>query len=141
LFVGGTTRGWGSSGSKPFTFERVRWTGNTPFEIATMSALEDGFELTFTKPVDPATAADPASYSMEAWTYIYQAEYGSPEVDKVTPEITAAVVSADGGSVRLEVNGLVQGHVHHLAAKGVASASGDKLWHPEAWYTLNEIPR
>ena len=94
LFVGGTNRGWASKGSKPFTFERVRWTGKTPFEILTMTATPDGFELTFTGPVDPATAGNPASYGMEAWTYIYQSKYGSPEVDQATPKITAATVSA-----------------------------------------------
>jgi len=141
IFVGGTNRGWASSGSKPFTFERVRWTGRTPFEVQTMSALKDGFELTFTEPVDPSTAGKPESYAMDAWTYIYRAEYGSPEVDKVVPKITAADVSADGKKVRLKVDGLIQGHVHHLEAKGVISRSGTKLWHPEAWYTLNEIPK
>jgi glucose/arabinose dehydrogenase len=141
IFVGGTNRGWASSGTKPFTFERVRWTGKTPFEIHTLSARNDGFEITFTEPADPATAANPASYSMEAWTYIYRHEYGSPEVDKSTPKITAAEISPDGKKVRLKVDGLVKGHVHHLQAKGVSSKSGGKLWHPEAWYTLNEIPR
>jgi glucose/arabinose dehydrogenase len=141
VFIGGTNRGWSSSGSKPFTFERVRWTGKTPFEIHTMSALKDGFELTFTEPVEPATAGKVESYAMDAWTYEYRAEYGSPEVDKVTPKITAAVVSADGKKVRLKIDGLIQGHVHHLTASQVTAKSGAKLWHPEAWYTLNEFPR
>ena len=141
LFAGGTNRGWASRGTKPFTFERVRWNGKTPFEIHTVSALKDGFELTFTEPVDPASAGKPESYSMAAWTYIYQSGYGSPEVDQATPKIAAAAVSPDGLKVRLKVDGLVQGHVHHVTAKGVTSKSGGKLWHPEAWYTLNEIPR
>jgi len=34
----------------------------------------------------------------------------------------------------------VRGHVHHLVVTDVKSKSGDALWHPEAWYTLNEIP-
>lgn len=141
LFVGGTNRGWASRGGKPFTFERVRWTGKTPFEIQTMTATPDGFELTFTGPVDSAVASNPASYSMDAWTYIYQSKYGSPEVDQATPKITAATVSPNKTKVRLKIDGLVQGHVHHLTAKGVKSAKGESLWHPEAWYTLNEIPR
>ena len=134
-------RGWASSGSKPFTFERVRWTGKTPFEIINMSARSDGFELTFTEPVDPATAGNAESYTMAAWTYVYQADYGSPEVDQATPKVTSATVSADGKKVRLKVEGLVRGHVHHLKAMGVRSGDGGKLWHPDAWYTLNEIPR
>ena len=141
LFVGGSNRGWASRGSKPFTFERVKWTGKTPFEIETMTANKDGFTLNFTEPVDPATAGDPTSYAMDAFTYIFQAEYGSPEVDQAIPTITAATVSADKKSVRLKIDGLVRGHVHHLAAKAVKSAAGTTLWHPEAYYTLNEIPK
>jgi hypothetical protein len=109
--------------------------------MLTMYAEPDGFSLTFTEPVDEKTAADPASYSMEAWTYIYHKDYGSPEVDKTTPTIKSATVSADKKSVRLVIDGLVRGHVHHLKAPGVKSASGSKLWHPEAFYTLNEIPK
>jgi glucose/arabinose dehydrogenase len=140
LFAGGSNRGWASRGTKPFTFERVKWNGNTPFEIQTMSAKPDGFTLTFTGPVDAASAADPASYSMAAWTYILQSSYGSPEVDQATPTVKSATVSLDGKSVRLVIEGLVRGHVHHLQAPGVKSASGQRLWHPEAFYTLNEIP-
>ncbi|MCU0796627.1 MAG: hypothetical protein MUF31_11920 [Akkermansiaceae bacterium] len=141
LFIGGTNRGWASRGSKPFTFERVRWNGTTPFEIHTMSATKAGFDLTFTAPVDPASAANPASYSMDAWTYIYQSEYGSPEVDQAKPVIRKATVSGDGRRVSLEIDGRVRGHVHHLAAPGIKSTTGTALVHAEAWYTLNEIPR
>ena len=139
LFVGGSNRGWASRGGKPFTFERVRWTGKTPFEILEMRAKPDGFELTFTEAVDPKTIK-PESFSMAAWTYIYQSKYGSPEVDQVTPVIKSATLSGDGKSVRLVVEGLVKGHVHHLSSPGVRSASGNKLWHQDAYYTLNEIP-
>ncbi|MGB6221499.1 DUF7133 domain-containing protein [Haloferula sp.] len=141
LFAGGTNRGWASRGSKTFTFERVRWTGTVPFEIHTITARPDGFELTFTEPVDPDTASDPDSYSMASWTYIYQSGYGSPEVDKTTPKVTAAVVSPDKTRVRLTIEGMVQGHVHQLDAKSVRSSTGEQLWHPTAYYTLNEIPK
>ncbi|MFD2256084.1 hypothetical protein ACFSSA_05290 [Luteolibacter algae] len=140
IFVGGTNRGWASKGSKPFSFERVQWTGKTPFEILTMTANHDGFTLNFTEPVDEKSASDPASYTMAAWTYILQKTYGSPEVDKATPIVKSATVSEDKKSVRLEIEGLVRGHVHHLDAKGVKSAKGKGIWHPNAYYTLNEIP-
>ena len=141
IFAGGSNRGWASRGSKPFTFERVKWTGKTPFEIQTMTANKDGFTLNFTEPVDPATAGNPASYAMAAWTYIYQSDYGSPEVDQATPKITSATVSPDKKSVRLKIDGLVRGHVHHLTAKGVKSTTAQPLWHADAYYTLNEIPK
>jgi hypothetical protein len=77
---------------------------------------------------------------MDTFTYIYQSSYGSPEVDQTEPKIKSATVSADGLKVKLVVEGLVRGHIHHLVAAGVKSKSGDDLWHNEGWYTLNEIP-
>jgi len=139
LFIGGTDRGWGARGGKPFSLERLYWNGRTPFEIHEMRAQPDGFELTFTEPVDPATAGDPASYGFENYTYIYQSSYGSPEVDKESPPIESATVAADGRSVRLRVK-LTPGHVHELKLPGVRSASGEPLLHPVAYYWLNEIP-
>ena len=68
LIAGGTSRGWGSRGGKPFSVERIAWTGKVPFEIHEMRAKPDGFELTFTKEIDPKTAGDAASYKMETFT-------------------------------------------------------------------------
>jgi glucose/arabinose dehydrogenase len=140
LFVGGTNRGWGSRGNKPFAIERLVWTGKVPFEIQEMRAMPDGFELVFTKPVDPATAEKPESYVLKTYTYIYQAAYGSPEVDHTTPKITKIDVGSGGKSVRLFVSGVQEGHIHDLTAAGVRSADGQSLLHPNAYYTLNYIP-
>ncbi|HEX3146898.1 MAG TPA: hypothetical protein VHR66_02280 [Gemmataceae bacterium] len=140
LFVGGTNRGWGSRGTKPFAIERLVWTGKTPFEISEMKAKPDGFELTFTKPIDPATAGNVESYAMKTFTYIYRAEYGSPEVDQTKPTITKVEVGKDGRSARLYVDGLQEGHIHDLALAGVRSTEGQPLLHPQAYYTLNYVP-
>ncbi len=141
LFAGGSDRGWGSTGGKPFDFERVQWTGQVPFEVHEMRAKPDGFELTFTEPVSEKTAADMASYRMREFTYIYREEYGSPEVDEIIPKITKAVVSADKKSVRLTVEPLTRGHIHELHLDGVKSARDEPLLHPVGYYTLNEIPK
>lgn len=140
MFVGGTNRGWGSRGRKPFAIDRVDWTGKVPFEVHEMRAKPDGFELTFTHSVDPITVEDVASYTMSTYTYIYQSAYGSPEVDHTEPKITKAVVGEDGKSVRLYVDGLQEGHVHELHSEGVRSQEGLPLLHPEAYYTLNYLP-
>ena len=140
MFVGGTNRGWGSRGRKPFAVERVDWNGKVPFEIQEMRAKFDGFELTFTEPVDQSSVEDTGSYTLETYTYIYQSSYGSPEVDHTTPTITKAVAGADGKSVRLFVDGLQEGHVHELHGNGVKSAKGIPLLHAQAYYTLNYLP-
>ena len=141
LFVGGTNRGWGSRGNKPFSVERLDWrAGNIPFEIYSMRAQPDGFELTFTHPVDLATAGQLAAYSMSTYTYIFQATYGSPQVDHTTPTLEKVKVADDGKSVRLFYKGLQIGHVHELHTNGVRSAAGLPLLHNQAYYTLNRIP-
>ncbi len=137
LFVGSTNRGWGSRGPKPFAVERLVWTGKVPFEIHEMRLQPDGFELTFTEPIDPETAGKVESYGLKTFTYIFQGAYGSPEVDQTTPKITRVTVGADRKSVRLVVDGLQEGHVHDLTATGVRSADGQPLLHPQAYYTLN----
>ena len=142
MFVGGTNRGWGSRGNKPFAVERLDWTGKTPFEVLEMHALPNGFELVFTEPVDKETAANPKSYSIETYTYIYQSSYGSPEVDHTKPNIFGIEVSGDGLKVKLAIDKLQRGHVHELKMPGLKSAkTGFPLLHKEAYYTLNYIPK
>ncbi len=140
LFTGGTNRGWGSRGSKPYSLERIQWTGKVPFEVLNMKAKHDGFELKFTQPVDPKTAGDVNSYKLPTYTYIYQSSYGSPEVDHVEAKVTNASVSKDGLSVRLTVDKLYQGHVHELHLDGVLSSAGKKLRNAVGYYTLNYLP-
>jgi len=141
MLVGGTNRGWGSRGREPWALDRLIWTGKTPFEVLTMSARHDGFELAFTEPVDPKTASDVASYKLGTYTYIYQSVYGSPEVDHTTPTITAAEVAKDGKTVRLKVDGMQIGHVHELHLNGVRSAKDLPVLHKQAYYTLNYLPK
>lgn len=140
MYVGGTNRGWGSRGTKPFAVERVNWTGKTPFEIQKIEAQPDGFVFTFTDAVNAETAANIANYKLETYTYIFQASYGSPEVDHTTPTIISAVGAEDGKSVRLKIDGLQEGHVHEFHCDGIRSHDGLPLLHKEAYYTLNYIP-
>jgi hypothetical protein len=141
LLVGGTNRGWGSVGPKEFALDRVAWTGKLPFELLDMKVAPDGFVLNFTQPVDKAAAGDVKSYVMNTHTYIFQADYGSPEVDATTPTIKSAAVSGDGKSVKLVVDGMKVGSVHELHLDGVRSMSDAAVLHPVAYYTLWSIPK
>lgn len=140
LFVYGTSRGWPAAGGHAYALQRLEWTGKVPFEIQEMRAAPHGFELEFTQPVNPATATDPASYTIGAYTYIYQSSYGSPEVDHTTPVIKDITISPDHKTVHLTVDRLVLGNVHELHFPGIRSASGEPLLHPVAYYTLNFLP-
>ena len=141
LVTGGTNRGWPVRGNRQFVLERIEWTGKTPFEIERLTVHPEGFLVTFTKPVDPATAAVASNYRLQSYTHIYQEEYGSPEVDQTTPRVVRAEPAADGRSVRLVVEGMVLGHVHEFDLAGVRARDGNDLLHKKAYYTLNRIPK
>jgi hypothetical protein len=141
LLVGMTSRGWSSLGTKAYGLQRVRWTGRIPFAIQEMRALSDGFELRFTDALDPATAGHTGSYALSRFTYWYSGAYGSEEIDGAACVVKEAVPGADGKTVRLRVEGLRELYVHELRAAGVRSASGAALESPDAYYTLNRIPK
>jgi hypothetical protein len=139
MFAGGTNRGWGG-GSRPYSLERLVWTGLVPFEVHEMRILPKGFRVTFTQPVDPATAGDVKSYLLRCWTYRYHSGYGDAPREERDLKIVRARVAADGRSVDLEAEGLAPYFVHELRLNGVRNREGEALLHPEAYYTLNRIP-
>jgi hypothetical protein len=141
LMLGETNRGWNSIGTRSFALERLRWTGLMPFEMKTIEAKPDGFLVTFTKPFDPKSAADPMSWLLSSYTYNYQQAYGSLEVDPKPVTISKVTVAADHLSARLSCTGLREGYVHELHADGVRSAEDQPLLHPDGYYTLNRIPK
>jgi mono/diheme cytochrome c family protein len=102
-------------------------------------ATSDGFELTFTQPVDSQAASDVKSYNLQTYTYLDQSDYGSPEVDHTKPTITKAEVSADNKTVRHFVDKLQRGHIHELQIN-VKNEAGLPLLHNTGYYTLNNIP-
>jgi glucose/arabinose dehydrogenase len=140
LFAGLSNRGWSSLGQASYGLQRLVWTGRMPFEIQEMRAQPDGFLLRFTAEVDPRTAADPASYGMSSYTYMYHEAYGSDEIQARELSIEAAELQPDGRSVRLRIGGLRRYFVHELQADGVRAVDGRPLLHPRAFYTLNAVP-
>jgi cytochrome c551/c552 len=141
LFVGETNRGWGSAGDANEGLERLVWTGEVPFEIRTVKAMPDGFEVEFTKPADRKSLEDLASYSVSTFIYKYHPVYGSPPVDNQQATVKGVKVSPDNTKVRIVVEGLKQYYIHHLYLDGVRDENTSySLVHPSAYYTLNNIP-
>lgn len=140
LWVGMSDRGWPSLGSEQWGLQKLTWTGVVPFEIHTVAAQHEGFRLTFTAPVDAATAADPASYRLESYTYNFQSDYGSDELDRRELTVRQALVAPDRRSVELRVSRLREGYVHEIEAAGVRDTDGRPLLHDRAWYTLQRVP-
>jgi hypothetical protein len=138
LFAGQTGRGWGSLGGKMYGLQRLVYTGAEPFEVHHVTLTRDGFDLTFTKPLDPKSVTAAAA-SVGSYTYVYWQTYGSPEVDRRAEAVTAAALSADGRTLSLSVPGVRRGRVYELRADGVESADGRKLLHDDCYYTVNQL--
>ena len=77
-----------------------------PFEIKTVKAQPDGFELQFTMPVNEAVAENLDSYKVSSFNYKYHHNYGSPVIELEDLEVKAALVGKDGLKVRLVVDGV-----------------------------------
>ncbi len=143
LMTGGFTTNsqWPVRGTTPFALQRIDWIGEVPFEIREIRIRKDGFRLEFTKPVDRETAAMVGIYGITTYTHVYDAGYGSPEVDQTTPKVLKAEPAADGMSVVVQLDRVVEDHIHDFDLSGMVGADGRKLLHHKAYYTVNEVPR
>jgi cytochrome c551/c552 len=141
LFIGETNRGWGSAGEANEGLQRLVWNNKTPFEMKAVRAMPDGFEIEFTLPVDPKSAEDLASYSVESYIYKYQPVYGSPPVNTQNLVIKGVKLSSDGLKARIIVDNLRRYYIHTLKLDGIRERDNFySLVHPTAYYTLNNIP-
>ena len=141
LFVGETNRGWGSAGDANQGLQRLTWNRKTPFEMLTVKAMPDGFEIEFTQPVNTKLAADISSYDVQSFIYKYHSVYGSPVVNNANCPVKGVKVSEDGMKVRIIVDSLRKNYIHTISLDNIRSAEGSyTLVHPKAYYTLNNIP-
>jgi hypothetical protein len=147
FYVGGLHMAhWTSIGLRPYSLDRVSFTGNTPFEIREVHAQPDGFQLTFTQIVDAVSAGDAENWDAAQYTYAYAGKHHAPEKDRdqkvagPAVRVTKAVVSDDRRSVRLHIEGCQPLHVIMVRALDVKSAKGRKLHHDTFHYTFNQIP-
>jgi hypothetical protein len=149
LYVGGCKNAaWAAVAPKDTSLDRVSFTGKVPFEIKEVRAHRDGFELTFTQPVDPATAGKTDNWDVSQYRYEYHQTYGSPEFDfdgkpnsASEVKVVSATVSADGLKVKLKLDGWRAGYVAAIRSIDVTNADGKPLRHETCWYTLNQIPK
>jgi hypothetical protein len=135
LYTAQTSRIWGSAEG----LQRVVWTGRVPMDILRMRLTKTGFQLTFTKPVDPATAGDSGAYSFTHYYYLYHGQYGSPKTDITPVKVRKAVVSEDRLQATLDLEELVPGRVYELQPNGIQAADGEPLATKMAAYALNRL--
>ena len=137
LYTGQTVRGWGKPAEG---MQRISFNGKTPFEVKNMSLLKDGFKVTFTKPVGKDVAAKVSNYEFKRYYYKSSHKYGSAQNDMSKLKVKSAVVSEDGMSVTLKLDGLKERHVFELNVIGdFKSDKEEKVGQNKICYTLNKL--
>ncbi len=143
LYVAGST-GWQTSASRDGNFQRVRLTGKpAPMPIA-WKAVGDNIQISFSLPLQPATAQDIGSYSLKQWNYRYTATYGSKDYSVTNPDkeghddmtIASAKLADDGKTVTLEVPHLKPAMQFEL--KWNLDLVGGKSWASQMWFTIHD---
>ncbi len=120
--------------------QRITWKGVVPLEVSAMKLTDDGFELAFTRPVNPEVAGNVATYAMKTYFYNYHEQYGSDKYDNHPVGITSAVVSADHRRVTLHLDNLEAWRLYDLSLQGVVSEDGQHaLLSPWVVYTVNHL--
>lgn len=74
---------------------RVRYTGKSLNLPVAMRALKTGIELTFSDPIDPGSAQDMASYTINTWDLKRSRSYGSKRYNVKELAIEGLVLSED----------------------------------------------
>ena len=136
LYSGQTMRGWGGPVEG---LQRLVHTGKPIFEVQNIQLQGDGFELTFTEPIEPTLAAEAARYHVQHYFYPYSQQYGAAQAELTKIETQRAAISADGRKVRLTLGAMKAGRIYQLDLVGLISAAGRPLAHPTVCYTLNRL--
>ena len=134
----GAAGNWSWRG-KTAGLQKITPNGKSAFEMHAVRATPDGFEITFTRPVDPAWLAQPLNYTVQQWHYQPTMKYGGPKQDLENLKVTSARPSADGTAVTLTIPGLKTGRCVYLRTDPT-STDGEAMWSTEAYYTLNQRP-
>jgi hypothetical protein len=139
-------RGWQTSGGRDGALQRVRYTGRPAYLPSALHVASNGINLTFTAPLDPASANDPQNYAAEQWNYRWTEKYGSPEFSVANPgrqghdsvTVNSVSLSSDGRTVFLELPDLrpvMQMRLHFR----LRAEDGTEFEH-EVFGTINRVP-
>jgi glucose/arabinose dehydrogenase len=119
---------------------RLRPKGEVPAGIREIEADASGFRVTFTQPVDRERAADPAAYTLSAYTRVWEGAYATPDSQRHRADIAKVHVADDRLSVHLDVERLRAGFVYELTVGRIGPDPNVPLWPMVGHYTLNRIP-
>jgi glucose/arabinose dehydrogenase len=144
LILGGLGKGdaanWGWKARLSGLQKLTAKPGAANFEMLALHSKSDGIEIEFTKPVG-ASAEAVAAYTLFYGSMKPGPLYGEGNMQgKTLIPVKSVKISQDRLRVLLEADGLIPKTVIAVrAAAGLLSATGEELYRPAAWYTLNSV--
>ncbi|WP_437186439.1 ThuA domain-containing protein [Planctomicrobium sp. SH668] len=144
LYVSGL-KGWVSNAIQDGCLQRVRYTGkevDLPVQVRTAA---NGIAITFPVELDPSTANDVNQFEIQAWNYLYSANYGSTDYrvsgklqeGRDVLDIQSATLLPDRRTVFLELPSLQPVMQMSIDCK-LARKDGHPLRHT-IYYTINKV--
>lgn len=143
LYVGmiGNPGNWSQPDKFWYGLQRMKYNGNSTFEMLAVRAKTNGVEIEFTEPLREGDGWDVSHYLVKQWWYKPTIEYGGPKMDEEDLAVQSASVSADRKKVFLEIPGIKPQHVVYIRLRNLPiSDLRHELWTTETWYTMNAIP-
>ncbi len=159
LYITGL-QGWQTTAARLSAFQRVRYTGQAVRLPKDLKFTDKGAYITWTCPIDKASAEKASNYSASRWNYVVGKSYGSGEFSVDNPEtelmakavndnskgysnrdrvwIRSATLLADGKTVFLDIPNMKICHQISLRSS-LNSASGEGLDY-EIFGTVNQMP-
>ncbi|ACU02560.1 MULTISPECIES: PQQ-dependent sugar dehydrogenase [Pedobacter] len=141
LWVGQIAFGW----SGDLGIQRIVYNGTPPADVYTMTLTKDGFDLSFTQPMNKTEAMNPDNYKFRHYYYKYQRKAknegadNSRQLDVQDVAITGIKLSSDQKKVSIKLSALKPGYVYELKLGNLSSKEGTPLANKLICYTLNKL--
>ena len=135
LWVGQAAHGWGGDNG----VQRIVFTGKQPMDVHHMALTTNGFDLTFTQPLDSISALNPANYKVQSYFYEYHKKYGSEQMDSNPVSVTKIKRSPDHKKISFVLDKIEPGYIYQLNLGNIKAQSGDTLVNRVICYTVNKL--
>jgi cytochrome c len=142
LYAGGVgmVGGW-SWKEKQYGLQRIKYNGKPVFEMLSVHAQPEGFDIEMTEPISDSIPVSPNDLVVQQWWYLPTENYGGPKKDLENLTVASANISKDRKRIHLVLPGMKEKRVVYIRLpEKLKSSGGRSLWSGETWYTLNKIP-
>jgi glucose/arabinose dehydrogenase len=135
--------GWGTKRKATGGLYRVRYTGGPVYLPDELHVTKEGVSITFTQPLEKASAENVKNYYSRRWNYKWTSQYGSDLYQRngargtENVKIRAARLSADGRTVVLEMEDMAEVMQMQTGFK-IKAADGTPVSY-EIFHTVNVL--